>query len=202
MSEDSSWGERLGLLLDYLDATDFTKIARRYFALNFFDGVLTMMGFTLGYYVVGGRDPHAIFGAGIAASVAMGLSGLVGALITEMSERERDLRELERSLFKDLGNSFIAKGQRVAAVLIAVIDAAAPALGALMLAAPLAYPLVDVLGYDCAIAASVAIGLVALFALGSYLGSGSRGSMLKYGLAMLLAGVSLAILTALVGVVL
>ena len=202
MSEDSSWRERLGLLLDYLDATDFSKIARRYFALNFFDGVLTMMGFTLGYYMVGGRDPHAVFGAGIAASVAMGLSGLVGALMTEMAERERDLRELEKSLFKDLGNSVIAKSQRMAAVLIAIIDAAAPALGALMLAIPLAYPLVDMLGYDYAIAASVAIGLVSLFALGSYLGSGSRRGMLKYGVAMLLAGVSLAIITALMGVVL
>jgi len=203
MSDDSSLRSRLEPLLTYLDATDFPKIARRYFALNFFDGVLTMMGFTMGYYMVGGRDPNPIFGAGVAASVAMGLSGFVGALMTEIAEREREIHELERNMFKDLDNTMIARSQKIAAVLIALIDAVAPALGALILAIPLAHPLVDLLGYDYAVLVSVSIGLAALFTLGSFLGAvSSKGRMVRYGLTMLLTGVALALVTAMMGVAL
>ena len=158
--DESSRSERVGLLFHYLRATDFPKIARRYFALNLYDGVLTMMGFILGYYMVGGRNPEEIVGAGIAASIAMGLSGFVGAFITELAERGKELEELEKTMFKDLGNTIVSETHKIAAFFIALIDGAAPAIGALLLSTPLMRPFIDYLEYDIAIKLSMGLSLI------------------------------------------
>ena len=76
----------------YDKITGMSKISRRYFIMNSFDGILTMLGVLLGSYFVGAEDVNLIIGAGIGASIAVGISGLWGAFLTESAERKKEIR--------------------------------------------------------------------------------------------------------------
>ena len=71
----------------YSEISDVGPITRRYFVMNAFDGALTMLGVIFGAYVSGVLKPMIIISAGIAGSIAMGVSGMSGAYMTEKAER-------------------------------------------------------------------------------------------------------------------
>lgn len=175
-------------VLSLICATDFPKIARRYFAMNFFDGLLTMLGFVAGYYVAGGRNPAVMVSAGLAASAAMGVSGFTGALLTEYAERRREIEELERAMLRDLSSTLLSRVQKTAAIIAALIDASAPALGALLVALPITASAAGFIDFNWAVAASLAVGFAALLLLGFFLGKIAGEAPLRYGLAMLASG--------------
>ena len=84
---------------DYYDKiTGMSEIGRRYFVINSFDGALTILGVLLGSYFAGLTNPSLIVTVGIGASVAIGVSGLWGAFLTEKAEREREIKELTKEL--------------------------------------------------------------------------------------------------------
>ncbi len=66
--------------------------------MNAFDGVLTTIGVLAGNYLAGVRDLSIPIRTGIATSIAMGISGLWGAYLTETAERQRELSELAKDL--------------------------------------------------------------------------------------------------------
>ena len=198
-ADETSPSRGVRIALRWVRYTNFPEIARRYFALNLFDGVLTMMGFIIGYYASGGRDPHVAFGAGLSASFAIGVSGLVSALTTEYAEREREINELGKAMLKDLNNTVYGKAHKYAALLAALVNGASPAIGALAVALPLWAPIVSILGFHLSVIAATSIGLALLFALGYYLGRIAGGGSLKYGAVMLFAGLSIAVVVSLVG---
>lgn len=179
--------------------TDFPKIARRYFVMNFFDGLLTMLGFIAGYYLAGGRNPSIILSAGLAASAAMGVSGFTGALLTEYAERQREIEELEKAMLLDLSSTILGRAQRAAAIIAAFIDALAPALGAMLVAAPIAAATVGLLEFSAAVSASMILGFTGLLLLGSFLGKIAGGAPLRYGLAMVAAGAVVLLVALLLG---
>jgi hypothetical protein len=74
------------------------KIARRYFVTNGFDGALTMLGLTIGFYSSGGVPLRVAINACLGAAVALAASGLASAYVSEAAEREKELKELERAL--------------------------------------------------------------------------------------------------------
>ncbi len=62
----------MGWLKDFRDYVRVTKIARRYFVMNAFDGALTMLGILVGAYLSGNASTTLVITAGIGASIAMG----------------------------------------------------------------------------------------------------------------------------------
>ena len=82
-------------LKEYEDIAQVGQIARRYFAMNAFDGVLTMIGVLIGNYSAGVESARVIISTGLATSMAIGVSGFWGAYFTESAERKRDLDDLE-----------------------------------------------------------------------------------------------------------
>ena len=170
------WSE----LREYIEIAGAGEILRRYFAMNAFDGALTMMGFVVGTYISGLRDPRVVLTTGISASFAMGVSGFVGALLTEKAERERKVRELERAMLKSLDGTIIATASKVAILLAAIVDAVAPALTALIISSPFILSCMEFIDYDIAVLASLAISMLLLYALGSYLGKISGGRSWVY----------------------
>jgi len=92
----SSLSEFLEELQTYNQIADIGEIARRYFAMNAFDGVLTTIGVLAGNYLAGVRDLSIPIRTGIATSIAMGISGLWGAYLTETAERQRELSKLQK----------------------------------------------------------------------------------------------------------
>ena len=80
-------------------------IGRRYFVVNGFDGALTMLGLITGFELAGDVDIDVILGACVGTAVALGVSGLTSAYLSEAAERRRALAELEGAMVSDLSTS-------------------------------------------------------------------------------------------------
>ncbi len=62
--------KKLSREYDYLKKAGVTRLARRYFVMNSFDGVLTTVGLLSGAYVGGIKDSALILTIGISAGIA------------------------------------------------------------------------------------------------------------------------------------
>jgi len=182
-------------LKDYIDnfqsynqLVGISEIARRYFAMNAFDGVLTTIGVLVGNYLAGVRDLSIPIRIGVATSIAMGVSGLWGAYLTESAERQRELLELEKISLIDQNDTRIGRASRLAVVVVSVVDSLAPFLAAMIVLIPLFLgPMIGnaIISY----AISIFIALLCLFGLGIFLGHISQGNLLGFGLRTLIAGI-------------
>ena len=93
----------------YLRISGISSISRRYFVMNSFDGAMTMLGVVVGAHSAQASDPRIVIGAGLGASVAMGVSEFSGAYLTERAERMRHLRRLKKAMLSDMPRSVHAK---------------------------------------------------------------------------------------------
>ncbi len=185
----NSFSEFREEIQSYNQIADIGEIARRYFAMNAFDGVLTTIGVLAGNYLAGVRDLSIPIRTGIATSIAMGISGLWGAYLTESAERRRELAELEKISLIDQSETSIGRASRFAAIVVSVVDGVAPALAAIIVLVPLFLGELihnPVLSY----ALAGGLALLSLFALGLFLGKVSEENLLGYGLKTLLAGLA------------
>jgi len=88
----------------YADITDFLSIARRYFVNNFYDGMLTVLGIILGFFISALRgsqhtiDSYLVLLTGFATSISMFVSGLSGSYISEKAEQRKLKLELDRAM--------------------------------------------------------------------------------------------------------
>jgi predicted membrane protein (TIGR00267 family) len=183
----SSISEFLEEIQTYNKIMGISEIARRYFAMNAFDGVLTTIGVLAGNYLAGVRDLSIPIRTGIATSIAMGISGLWGAYLTETAERQRELSELEKVSLIDQTNTSIGRASRFAVFVVSIVDGLAPALASMIVLIPLFLgTLIDnpVLSY--ALAGGTA--LLCLFGLGMFLGKVSDKNLIGFGIKTLLAG--------------
>ena len=88
----------------YAKITDFESIARRYFVNNFYDGMLTILGILLGFFILIFKegqqtvDSHIVILTGFATSISMFMSGLSGSYISEKAEQKRLKSELDKAM--------------------------------------------------------------------------------------------------------
>jgi len=184
----SSIPEFLEEIQTYNQIVGISNIARRYFAMNAFDGVLTTIGVLVGNYLAGVRDLSIPIQIGIATSIAMGISGLWGAYLTESAERQRELADLEKISLIDQSETSIGRASRFAVIVVSVVDGLAPALAAFIVLIPLflgSWINNPILSYSLA----GGIALLLLFGLGLFLGKVSEKSLIGYGFKTLLAGI-------------
>ena len=151
----------------FLRITGSHTIARRYFVVNGFDGVLTMLGIIMGFYISGEPHTHVIINACLGAAVALTVSGLTSAYISEAAERQNSLRKLEQAMVADLGASAHGRAARLIPALIALVNGLAPLLLSLLIISPLWFA--DFLPLPPLLAA-IGLALVAVFFLGVFLG--------------------------------
>jgi len=180
--------DALSYLSEYDKLANISEIARRYFAMNAFDGVLTIIGVLMGNFMARVDNAQIVVSTGMATCFAMGVSGLWGAYLTEAAERRRDLKDLSRYMLSDLSNSRVGKASRVAVVTVAIVDGISPFLAALIVLIPffVAGSFEDI---TWAYYTSLGLALFTLFSLGLFLGRVSRGNMITYGFKTILAGV-------------
>lgn len=172
---------------EYEDIAEVGEIARRYFAMNAFDGVLTMIGVLIGNYSAGVESARVVIFTGLATSMAIGVSGFWGAYFTESAERKRDLDDLESYTLTGLGETKIGRASRAAAIVVSVVDGLAPFLAALVVLSP--FFLTSLWGeiyHSYYLSLIMALG--ALFALGAFLGAISRRNIALTGVKMIGAG--------------
>jgi predicted membrane protein (TIGR00267 family) len=180
--------EAVSYFREYDKLANISEIARRYFAMNAFDGVLTIIGVLMGNFVAGVSDARIVLSTGLATCVAMGVSGLWGAYLTESAERKRDLDELSRVTLTDMTNTRIGRASRAAIVIVAVVDGLSPLMAALIVLIPF-FAASDTGDLTWAYYTALGLALLTLFGLGLFLGHISKGRMIIYGLKTVLAGV-------------
>ncbi len=180
--------EAVSYFREYDKLANISEIARRYFAMNAFDGVLTIIGVLMGNYVAGVNDARIVLSTGLATCVAMGISGLWGAYLTESAERKRDLDELSRVTLTDMTNTRIGRASRAAIVIVAVVDGLSPLMAALIVLLPF-FTAGNTDDLTWAYFTSLGLALLTLFGLGLFLGHISKGRMILYGLKTVLAGI-------------
>ena len=186
--------DKIATLRHYHRVAEVGEIARRYFAMNAFDGVLTTLGVLVGSYIGRVHSAHQVIAVGLGAAVAMGISGFYGSYLIERAERDRSLRELEDVTLSSLGDSDIAAASTYATIVIAFVDGVSPFVAAALVLAPF---LVGFTSLNSAYVAGVAIAFVELFALGVFLGRVSRQRLVWSGMKLAVAGVLCLVLSAL-----
>lgn len=88
----------------YADITDFLSIARRYFVNNFYDGMLTVLGIILGFFISilkgshSSIDSYLVLLTGLATSISMFVSGMSGSYISEKAEQKKLKLELDKAM--------------------------------------------------------------------------------------------------------
>ncbi len=170
-------------------------IARRYFFTNGYDGALTQLGVNMGFLGVDGVPSPVALGACLGAAVALSISGLTSAYISESEERKKELAELESALVADLGETDFGRATRWVPLLVAGVNGLSPLLVSLFIMIP--YGL-ERYGMPLAVSperAAIGFAFLAIFLLGVMLGRVSGTFWLWTGLrALLIAGATSAII--------
>ncbi len=178
----------------YNAIANIAAIARRYFVMNAFDGILTTTGVFLAAFFAGIREARIIIIAGVGAAVAIGISGFWGAYLTESAERKRILRTPKKILKIDAPLKQIKRSFNFAIVSLSLVDGLSPLIAALIMTSP--FILSVSLGFNVIYAyyTSFIFASLILFSLGIFLGKISRQKILSSGLKMIMAGVVCAII--------
>ncbi len=176
-------------------------IARRYFVKNGFDGSMTMLGIIVGAWVVNVTQAEIIVTAGLGACLAMGISGVSGAYMTERAERKRDLKKLETAMMKKLNDSVITDATSFVSFYAALVDGGSPILTALVSLSPFFLLFHELIVVQVAYISSLAVTLVTLFMLGIYLGRIAKENALLYGIQTLVAGVATVAIALMLGAI-
>ncbi len=196
-------GGRIERIMRALELTHGVEIARRYLAMNAFDGALTMLGLILGGLFT--IDPlnytpgfNAILLAAAGTSIAMAISGFSGSYLAESAERDREVDDLGKAMLTDMSESMYAKASRTTSIVVAIVDGASPAVAGFLVITPLFFVPSGLLDYRIAFYMGIIICMLLLFVLGLFLGAVSKKNMWSYGAKTLFAGILTALLLILV----
>ncbi|MHA1272651.1 MAG: VIT1/CCC1 transporter family protein [Promethearchaeota archaeon] len=92
-------------LKTYNEITEYGKIARRYFVNNFYDGMLTILGILMGFFVILLKDPSEstidstfVILTGFGTAISMLISGISGSYLSERAEQKKDKKELDKAM--------------------------------------------------------------------------------------------------------
>lgn len=163
---------------------------RRYFVNTVFDSTFVSMGIVVASALVPDSSVGTVVGTMFAVSLALGISTGTSVYEAEKVEAEIRLRELERAMLTPLDGTDATRVLDVSRYLIVTVNAVAP----LAVFAATASPFflsssLTILGIPTAFF-SVAIAMVVLFLVGTYLGRlTGRPAWLK-GLRMAVIGIA------------
>ncbi|SIS68151.1 hypothetical protein [Neptunomonas antarctica] len=177
-----------------LEITRSQGIARRYFVVNGFDGALTMLGLILGFNFSASTPLPIIINACLGAAIALGVSGISSAYVSELAERRRELLKLEEAMLKDLQASAHSQAARWVPIIIAVVNGSAPLLISLVILSPLLITNAGIVLPIPPLYLAVILALIIVFLLGVFLGRISGVSWLRSGLQTLLVAITTSIL--------
>jgi predicted membrane protein (TIGR00267 family) len=173
-------------LLWLLKITRSQAIARRYFIVNGFDGALTMLGLLVGFYVSEDVRLPVVINACLGVAIALGVSGVSSAYISEAAEKQRELKDLEKAMVTDLGGSAYGQAARLLPLFIAFVNGMAPLAISLVILLPLwLAPSLEPFS-TLPLESAFVMALIIIFLLGVYLGQVSQTFWLWAGLQTLL----------------
>lgn len=186
-------------MFESLRNESFWSIARRYFVVNGFDGILTVLGITAGSFSAGVSNPLVLITSGLGAGVALGVSGVSGAYITEKAERTKKFKDLQKSMLSELRGSVHRRNVDRFSLGISAVNGASPFFFALLSIIPYFLALYGWIEMGTAYCFSIGISMSLMGFLGGFLGKISKENILVYALKMVGIGVITALLCTVLG---
>ena len=151
-----------------LEISHSEEIMRRYFVVNGFDGALTTLGLIMGFYISDRVELKVVITSCLAAALALGMSGISSAYISETAERRRTLAQLEKAMVTSLDESQHARAAIWIPWLVALVNGVAPLLISLIIIVPLWLAHIGMALEP--LPSAMAVALVIIFLLGVFLG--------------------------------
>lgn len=170
--------------------TQSLDILRRYFVVNGFDGALTMLGLAVGFLVADTHDTGIMINACLGAAIALGVSGVSSAYLSESAERRRNLTQLEHAMIRDLSDSAQGQAARIVPWLIALVNGLAPLLISLLIITPLCLDQAGVPLPLRPLYLAIMVALTLIFLLGLFLGRVAGSSLLRSGIQTTLVAIA------------
>lgn len=187
-------------MFESLKNRSFRVIARRYFVLNGFDGILTVLGITAGSFSAGVSNPLILITSGLGAAIALGISGISGAYITEKAERLRKFKELKEAMICDMENSIHKENVERHSIMISLINGFSPFICAFISIIPYFLVLYGIIAMNSGYYLSMSASILLMAALGGFLGKISKESIIIYALKMIGVGILTAGLSLTLGI--
>jgi predicted membrane protein (TIGR00267 family) len=153
-----------------LEISQSREIMRRYFVVNGFDGALTMLGLMMGFYVSEYVELTVVITSCLAAALALGMSGISSAYISEAAERRRTLMELEKAMVTSLDESHHARAATWIPWLVALVNGIAPLFISLIIISPLWLAHSGIVLVLEPLPTAMLLALAIIFLLGVFLG--------------------------------
>lgn len=197
---------------EYSKISDLGIIARRKFFNNCFDGALTCAGIVSGIFIIflGGSDSlttNNVIITGFATALAIGISGLWGAFLSEEAERRKKVSDMRKDMaiveeilietpellevkrknhIKKKNKTLLEKAEYFATIVASLVDGGAPVLGSSLPLIPFFFG--AELSYIHFIASYLILSALLIY-LGIFLGQISGGGKVRYALHLVTAGV-------------
>jgi predicted membrane protein (TIGR00267 family) len=197
---------------EYSKISDLGIIARRKFFNNCFDGALTCAGIVSGIFIIflAGSvsiTPNNIIITGFATAIAIGISGLWGAFLSEEAERRKKVADMRRDMamveeglidkpeflemeskkhMKKKNKTLLEKAEYYATIVASLVDGGAPVLGSSLPLIPFFFG--AELSYLHFIASYLILTALLIY-LGIFLGQISGGGKVRYAIHLVTAGV-------------
>ena len=159
-------------------------IARRYLALNTFDGILTIFGIIVASFFAQIDTAKIIIIACLGAAIAIAISGFSGSYMTERAERKGQIKKLEKQIGMSLKKTDITRAHRFAIFFLSSIEGFSPFIMAVLIILPFFF----ITNITIAFYASFLISAMLLFLIGIFLGTVSKERLIKSGFKMLIIG--------------
>ena len=156
-------------------------IVRRYFVVNGFDGALTMLGLIIGFLFSSRTELSVIMNVCVGAAIALGMSGMSSAYVSEYAERKHDLDQLEKAMISDLQESAHGDAARGVPLLIALVNGLAPLVISFLILTPLFLALNGIPLPASPLYLAIFVALLLIFLLGVFLGRVAGISWLRSG---------------------
>src|SRR3989338_7367322 len=165
---------------------EIDEIARRYFALNSFDGVLMILGIIIANFFASIADKKIILVTSIGAMVAVTISGMWGAYLTEHAERTGEIKKLEKKVGLSFRKTPIHHAHIFATISLSLINGLSSLFAALIIISPFFFSFIDI---KIAYYIAISLAFLILFLLGVFLGKISKSNLIVYGIKLILAGI-------------
>jgi len=145
-----------------------------------------MLGLIMGFLISSPSNLSVIINACLGAAIALGVSGVSSAYISEQAELRRALSELEDAMVTDLHESAHGEAARWLPMLIALVNGMAPLIISLLIISPLWLANAGVSLFIAPLYFAVIIAFMLIFFLGVFLSRVSGVSWLRSGIQTLL----------------
>jgi predicted membrane protein (TIGR00267 family) len=172
-----------------LRITHSNDIMRRYFVVNGFDGALTMMGLIIGFLVSAPAELSTIINACLGTAIALAISGVSSAYVSESAERQHALGELEEAMISDLHESAYGDAMRWVPFIIALVNGLAPLLFSLLILIPLFVSNAGVFLPVSPLYIAITIAFIIILLLGIFIGHIAKTSWWRSGIQTLLVAI-------------